>query len=294
MMNRVLFTLIVGGLASSAMAASAYDDQILADGPTLYLTMGSLAKVLWEPDLSGHGHKADRFPTRGLPRTRLPNGEGATVFDGQSQYMEVRSDAALSVPTTGVLTIEAWIRPDVLDFPRSEGDGYVHWAGKGEASQQEYALRMYSFNNTASPSRPNRISAYAFNLSGGLGSGSYFQDPVSTGAWIHVATVINTRATSGEYPTGYVKIFKDGVLRKTTALSQFDVTPGTGSAPLRIGTRDSRSFFKGAIGKFAVYSYELSEARLQKHGQVMRQSFRPPQGIDLGAIDWPLVTESGR
>jgi hypothetical protein len=33
--------------------------------------------------------------------------------------------------------------------------------------------------------RPNRISGYRFNLTGGPGAGSYLQDPVTAGQWIH-------------------------------------------------------------------------------------------------------------
>ena len=67
--------------------------------------------------------------------------------------------------------------------------------GKGEAGSHEYALRMYSRQNAAS--RPNRISGYAFNPQGGLGSGSYFQDPVTKGEWIYVAVVIDDRTSPG-------------------------------------------------------------------------------------------------
>jgi hypothetical protein len=52
----------------------------------------------------------------------------------------------LSITATGKLTLEAWMRPDVLEFPKQEGSGYVHWMGKGEAQgddgQQEYASRI--------------------------------------------------------------------------------------------------------------------------------------------------------
>jgi hypothetical protein len=113
---------------------------------------------------------------------------------------------------------------------------------------------MYS----KSTNRPNRISGYVFNPEGGLGSGSYFQDEVRSRRWIHVALIIDG-------PKGTVSLFKNGELRKTTPFSQFDVTPQPGNAPLRIGTRDRRSFFKGAIGKIAVYRRALTAAQLRAH-----------------------------
>src|SRR6185437_3422348 len=109
--------------------------------------------------------------------------------------------------------------------------------GKGRPGQQEYAGRMYSLRNDANPPRPSRISGYAFNLDGGLGSGAYFQDKLKKGDWIHVTLVFGN----------LIKIYKGRTLRQTVPLSQFDVHPGFGDAPLRIGTRDGNSFFYGAV-----------------------------------------------
>ncbi|HET9236687.1 MAG TPA: LamG domain-containing protein [Oligoflexus sp.] len=272
MRSPLSFILLVLIVLTSRAQASAYDDLILSHKPRLYLTLGSLTRTTFEPDLSGNGHRALRFPQNWTPDARLPNGDRATVFDGRSQYLEVASHAHLSVPTTGSLTLETWIRPDTLQFPASQ-DGYVHFAGKGEPGAQEYVFRMY---NRASD-RPSRISAYAFNPDGGLGSGSYFQDSVTVGEWIHVAAVINTQS-SAAYPDGYVKIYKNGQLRDTDSLRDYSIEPVAGNAPLRIGTRDLNSFFQGAIAKFAVYGYELSAAALAQHVKAMRSKPRPPIG----------------
>ena len=266
------FTLV--GSAQITLA-STFDDAVLADEPVLYLPLWGRHAEPSSPDITGGGHHGAYRPAGWVPRqTRMPNGDGATVFDGSGGFVEVSSVASLSVATTGVLTVEAWIRPDTLQFTRQEGDGYVHWAGKGEVGAFEYALRMYSLENGAVPPRPNRISGYAFNLIGGLGSGSYFQDSVVRGRWIYVAMVINTLNRSHDFPTGYVRIYKDGILRKTTALDQFHVVPESGSAPLRIGTRDLHSFFQGAIGKFAVYNYELNAIQLQSRVRAMAQTIQ--------------------
>lgn len=274
--------LSLGLLALTALIsraeASSYDDLIRSQRPRLYLTLGSLTRTTFEPDLSGNGHRALRLPQNWMPNARLPNGDRATVFDGRSQYLEVASHPYLSVPTTGTLTLETWIRPDTLQFPASQ-DGYVHFAGKSEPGAQEYVFRMY---NRASE-RPNRISAYVFNPEGGLGSGSYFQDSVTVGEWIHVAAVINTQS-SAAYPDGYVKIYKNGQLRDTDSLRDYSIEPVAGNAPLRIGTRDLNSFFQGTIAKFALYDYELSAASLAQHVKAMRSKPRPPIG-QLDGLD---------
>jgi hypothetical protein len=251
---------------TAGAAVSAYDRLILADGPILYLTMGTPEQGR-ELDRTGRPRQGTYAPAGSPPQaTALPNGDLCARFDGASQYLEVPDADDLSIPTTRRLTLEAWMRPDVLELPSKEGTGYVHWLGKGESGAQEYVLRMYSLTNTES--RPSRISGYAFNLSGGLGSGSYFQDPLSAGEWIHVVVAFDLDEMPGAIP-GTVKIYKNGVLRDTDALAAFQVVPGNGTAPLRVGTRDRHSFFPGAIGKVAVYDRQLTPAQVLSHAQAM-------------------------
>jgi len=264
--------LVLAGCGGSSRApdaspgnASAYDRRILSDGPILYLAMAAPETGV-ERDQSGRGHTA-QYAGALASTAALPNGDLCARFDGRTQYLEVRDADDLSIPTVRRLTVEAWMRPDALEFPTQESTGYVHWMGKGESGQHEYVLRMYSLTNAES--RPSRISGYAFNLAGNLGSGSYFQDAVAAGEWIHVAVAFDLDDLPTETPPGSVKIYKNGGLRDTTPLSQFQVVPANGAAPLRIGTRDRRSFFAGAIGKVALYDRELSAATLLAHYQEM-------------------------
>ncbi|EDK72721.1 hypothetical protein TM7_0129 [candidate division TM7 genomosp. GTL1] len=243
----------------------AYDAAVLAAGPVAYWTLsGGSAGVA---DRTGNGHNGSY--QSGPAVTAFPNGTLATVFDGSAQYIEVADAADLSVVTTGILTLEAWLRPDVLEFSSDEDTGYVHWMGKGESGQYEYAARMYSYTNTEVPPRPNRISGYAFNLSGGFGAGSYFQDTVTPGEWIHYVLVINTVDTDSQYTTGYTKIYKNGEQRDKDALSGYSIVPAHGTAPFRVGTRDLHSFFQGAIGKVAIYDYELPAVTVRNHYQII-------------------------
>lgn len=249
--------------------ACRYDDVVLKDRPVAFWRMDG-APTGQERDASGHGHTGTY--SGGRKRAVLPNGEPATDFDGATGYLEVRDHPALSPATTGEFTLEAWMRPDTLQFPHTESSGYVHWMGKGEQNQHEYVARMYSKTNTAN--RPNRISGYSFNLDGGLGAGSYFQDAVTTSDWIHYALVINPSARSAAYPYGYTKIYRDGVLRDQDQL-QIDgavITPQHGTAPLRVGTRDFASWFAGSIGKVAVYDMELPVQQIAAHTSAMKGS----------------------
>jgi hypothetical protein len=241
--------------AVAAPRATSYDRGVLSDAPVGY----------WpgRTDLTGHGHDGT---FSGAPRTAaMPNGDSAPRYDGVRQYLTIADAPDLSVTRSGRLTIEAWLRPDTLQFPHGEGSGggYVHWLGKGVAGQHEYVARMYSLDNP--DGRPNRISGYALNTTGGLGAGSYFQDIVRRGEWIHYALVINIVDTSDAYPTGYVKVFKNGRLRDQDSLSEYHIVPRDGIAPFRIATRNLTSYFQGAIGKVAVYDREVTASRLLAH-----------------------------
>jgi hypothetical protein len=241
---------------------SAYDAFILADSPVMYLPLGGGSNS--SPDYTGHAHTG--IPHNSPTQTTFLNGDPATAFDGVNQYIEVANHVDLSISTTGMMTIEAWIRPDVLEFTHEQGDDYVYWMGKNSPGNSEYVGRMYSFSTpTLTPSRSNRISGYANNLSGGLGAGSYFQDTVTAGQWIHVTIVYNTVNTNSDYPTGYVAIYKNGVYRMKQPLSGYNIVPGHGSAPFRLGTATLASFFQGAIAKVAVYNYELSVVTIHNH-----------------------------
>ncbi|MFJ8885568.1 LamG-like jellyroll fold domain-containing protein [Streptomyces sp. NPDC102402] len=243
---------------------SSYDQMILSDDPVLFLRLGGAGTEVFPgaPTATYHGSPG---------HTHLPNGDPATLFDGTStQYVEVPDSDLLSVSTTGALTIEAWLRPDTLVFPRTEGSGYVHWLGKltyATVNQCEWVARIYSADNTEG--RVNRVSGYAFNPAGGLGAGSYFQDPLRPGEWIHYALVITTAPNGPARPPGSTRIYRDGQLRDSDALADYDIVPGNTTSPLRVGSAALRSFFLGGIGKVAVYPRELTAARLAEHHAAM-------------------------
>jgi len=234
--------------------SSLYDLAILNDGPVHYMI----------PETGGWTSPAVGY-------TAVPNGDLAWLFPsgGQTCYVEYPSTATMSIPTTGVLTIEAWMRPDVLTFLDEDGTGYVNWLGKGTPGKHEYVMRMYGLNNTEG--RENRILGECYNPAGGFGIGSFFQDPVTAGQWIHAAFVVNTVSVSGAYPTGYTKIFKNGVFRDQDSLSDLAIVPVANDAPFRIGTRNFASFFEGGVGKVALYNYELTAAQLLAHYNLMTQ-----------------------
>jgi hypothetical protein len=122
--------------------ASSYDALILSHNPAMYLAMSSPGSGR-ESDLTGRGHLGTYHPAGSPPRTAvLPNGDPVANFNGTTQYLQVPDASDLSVTSRGRLTLEAWIRPDTLQFPSQEGSGYVHFLGKGEANQHEYVAHV--------------------------------------------------------------------------------------------------------------------------------------------------------
>ncbi len=206
-------------------------------------------------------------------------------FNGIDNYVEIPSSDGFSVSTSGELTVSAWLRPDALNFPNWESTGYVHWMGKGEAGQHEWVFRMYNRDNiTETPERPNRVSFYVFNPEGGLGVGSYFQDAVTKGRWIHAVGIAGSAQTY---------IYKDGAYRRCDTYrgpatggcpshkqpgsgEPLIINPQAGSAPMRIGTRDFGSFFKGGIRRVRVWSRVLEQAEIQ---ELNAGDAVPPDGL---------------
>lgn len=180
----------------------------------------------------------------------------AYQFNGTNEYLEIPDQDHLSISETGELSISLWMRPDVLNFANTEGDSYIHWFGKGEgvgaSGEQEYHLRIYNQNH---PSRPNRTSCYVFNPEGGLGAGSYVQETISVGEWIHIVATY-------DFPNNDIKLYKNGVLKDTDFFTDYNIVPQNGSAPLRIGTRDFNSFFQGAIDDVFIFNKRLTASQI--------------------------------
>ncbi|MGW4959863.1 LamG-like jellyroll fold domain-containing protein [Nonomuraea sp. NPDC004186] len=267
---------------ASSAGLSAYDALVLSHRPVAYWRLSHPSDGA-ESDRTGNGHKGT---FHGVTSTvRLPNQDGAAVFNGSSGYFEIPTAKQFHISTTGAFTMEAWIRPHTLQFADEEQTGYVYFMGKGTKSgsggDREWAGRMYSKENEEN--RPNRISGYAWNLDGGFGAGAYVQQPVKVNEWIHYAVTFDT--SEGAY--GKVRIYRDGVLAGTDNLAyrpgtddEVVIKPKPGPAPVRVGTRDGASYFKGAIGKFALYNRELSGAELRSHYAAMTGPATPDFNSD--------------
>jgi hypothetical protein len=184
---------------------------------------------------------------------RFTNGSSAYSFNGTNAYIEIPDHSVFSISTTRKFSMSVWMRPGTTTFPEVEGGpgatNYVYWMGKGVPDQHEWACRMYNLHN--SENRPNWISFYVFNLGGDLGAGSRVEDPVTPLVWLHFVATVDVAANT-------IKWYENGALRDTDTLSGFSITPENGTAPVRLGTRNRDSYFKGSIDNLLFYNRVLS------------------------------------
>ena len=192
----------------------------------------------------------------------------AVGLNGVDAFVEVADNEVFSQPTSGEgLTVEAWFRPDSLTFPGQTNQHYVHWLGKGQRGAFEWGFRFYSYESP----RPNRVSAYIWNLTSepgvqNEGAGAYFEYPLQAHAWIHVVACYDSGDASN--PDAGVSIYKNGVLRggPTTSpgalYNTFNIRPAHGVAPVRLGTRDLGSFLAGGIDEVAIYPRVLTASEI--------------------------------
>jgi thiol-disulfide isomerase/thioredoxin len=269
--------LLKNGQTFEQKAAASYDSTVLLDHPVGYWAMNNQTGT--ETDLSGRGHDGTYFG--GIPTlTTLQDGEEVARFNGTSQYLTIPSSSDFSIPTTKELTWEGWIRPDTLQFPKSS-TGYADWMGKCATYSPtcEWEARMYDAVN--SENRYSRISAYVFNPNAGLGSAADWQpvqNLLQSGQWLHVVGEYQTVTTPTEcdpaFP-GTINIWVNGVKQNfayhspTGCMSQYGIIPQALTSPLNIGTMAKDFWFKGAIGKVAIYNYLLSQAQIDSHFTAM-------------------------
>lgn len=254
--------LLQAGLAGNAGAAllSPYARRVLEKKPCGYWRLGEkVGETVVDASGNGHDGAIHGGVVPGQKGMLDHEADAAMGFDGKSGYVEIADHADFSQPTSGRgLSVEAWWRPEVLEFAGEGEDGYIHWLGKGEAGKQEWAFRFYPRKS----SRPNRISAYIFNPGPGLGSGAYVEDELKPGKWLHLVATFDPGDKTN--PTAGVSIYKDGKLAGSPATSPgaryrtYDVKPVPGTAPVRLGTRDLKNFLTGALDEVAIYPRVLA------------------------------------
>jgi len=175
-------------------------------------------------------------------------------FDGIDKRIRVNDSDSLSPHTSNQhFTVSFWIKFRKTDFV---GEGtkkdYINFLGKGNSvNGQEFAFRKYNSSNAQG--RNNRISFYVFNPEGGLGAGSYFQESIGE-EWIYVTGVIN--GTN-------IKIYKNGVLKNSNPLSEYNISMKNTEADFYIG-KEVNSSYNGFIDELRIYNRSLNDCQVRE------------------------------
>jgi len=257
-------------LAPMAFAAADYPKRVLAKRPVAYWRLHELAGPVAH-DATNHGHDGAYHGAVAFGQKGAGHGtHGSAIgLNGVDAFVEAPDSEGFSQATSGRgLSVEAWLRPDLLEFVGQTDQHYVHWLGKGIAGEFEWGFRFYSKQS----SRPNRISAYIWNPTSAHGvrnegAGAYFQDDLQPGTWLHVVACFDP-GDAGDARSG-VSIYRDGVLRhgpetsRGARYSNYQIRPQRGSAPLRLGTRDQGSFLAGGLADVAIYPRVLTADEIQ-------------------------------
>ncbi|WP_433612669.1 LamG-like jellyroll fold domain-containing protein [Prescottella agglutinans] len=204
-------------------------------------------------------------------RNRFDDKRSAYFFDGFSSVLTIPDHDDFSATTTGYLSISVWVRPEGVSFdavggllyPCVQGSGYVHWFGKGTRSgavgNREWAFRIYSADNAEG--RHNRMSFYLFPYQGGLGPGCYVEDAMEDRQWLHLVAMVSR-------PDRRIWLYKDGLERGTVGFGEGDSYPiadadfRNGGVPIRMGSQDGRSYFRGAIDNVYFYNRLLGPTEI--------------------------------
>ncbi|WP_280309879.1 LamG-like jellyroll fold domain-containing protein [Nocardia abscessus] len=221
-------------------------------------------------DWSGRAHHGSTHNVKLADRMGTTN--AGLGFDGQTSVITIPSHRDFSVNTTGYLSISVWMRPDgtslneagELLFQKTEGTGYVDWLGKGMVSgrhgNREWTFRVFSADNTEN--RANRISFYLFGQTGGRGPGCYVQEKVIRGNWIHLVAMASK-------PDHRIWLYRNAELVDTDGFGPNDSYPipdaelQSGAAPVRMGSQDGASYFRGALADVYFYNRKLTDIEIE-------------------------------
>ena len=160
------------------------------------------------------------------------------------------------------------MNPKVLEFKGETNDPYVFWIGKGEPGQY-VGLRFYSRNSTC----PNRISAYVFNRSGGLGAAPCRRAAATKRMDSHCCRFrsrLQKLSESGRFRFTKTAFFAAATPRKKVTLQQLRHRSASRECSVRLGTRNFTSFFAGSLDEFAIYPRVLERDR--DHGSLSHSS----------------------
>ena len=210
--------------------------------------------ISWWP---GDGGANDIFSTN---NGTLEGGATATtagvvgtgfLFDGTNGYVSIPDSPALH-PTN--LTIEAWIRCDLLDTPTTNsypGQQYIMFHQNAEYGNFE----GFDLAKDREPRYTGTNDTWCFEVTSAYGDNVYVESmtTVKTGVWYHVA---------GVRGTNFIQLYVNGNLEGQTNV---DFPVGYGNFPLYFATTGQSYYdhkFGGALDEVSLYDRALSASEI--------------------------------
>ena len=262
----------------AAIGNSVYSNYVLSLRPVGYWRLGE-TNAPTAFDWSGLQNNGiyRGSPAFGQPGAIRNDANTAIGLDGRS-YVEIPSRSDFSIGPSG-LTVQAWLRPDVLNFPcapaRNTSTGLVK-ATPGPSSG-DFA---FTRKTRAAPTESPRTS----------GMPKAAKEPVlisrnrsSRATWINVVAVYQPPGNNAGVAIYRNGVLKNGPPKPPTLYRSYGVTPRPGGAPVRLGCRDLTSFLRGGLDEVAIYPRCLTAAEILKNYPA--RHFDPPIRLERSSTN---------
>jgi hypothetical protein len=221
-------------------ATSAYRDAVTGTaGVVSYWRLGEQTGTTTSDSVGGNTGTLTNV-TLGSAGALSGDANTAMTFDGKASYIAVPSTANLNL--SGDLTLEAWVRPTILD-----GTSRTVLAKAG--ADGSFASRQFRFGLTE-----NKWRGTLYNTGGSTFSAIAATVPVA-GTWQHVVFTVSGTT---------LRIYINGVEAGTATFSGTRTNVTSGTAIGRLGDNPAQ-YFGGAIDEVAVYNVALTPAQIQQH-----------------------------
>ena len=184
----------------------------------------------------------------------------ALNFDGVDDYVDCGNDSSLDLST---LTIEAWIKPDVMKLT------YILSKAGSVANNKNYFILLYADGS---------IRGDILDTTGTSRASAFTSaEKITTDSWYHIAYTYD----------GYVgKFYINGVLKATSEI--WSGTVGTATIPFYIGQRLGGYFFNGVIDEVRIWDGALTDTEIAynyslRYVEIDIKPGSDPNSINLGS-----------